>query len=333
MHREQDLFRCPDYYPLRIDFDKRNIHFLRMSRETYRDSVFLDTRVQHLGAAQTVRLDDAIFAASRLGIEPLPVTYILHPAFCCSTLLSRYFELLPSSLVLREPLLLTQVALVPEKNTPLWADLFDCSVRLLTRGYKETRRIVIKTHEPCNVLGRQFLQQNDRAFVVFLMTPLRFFVLSVLKANERRIWIRSRVSSVLASAEVGPAWQDVRPSALTDAQAAAFMWTINHNLRQELVHQPEGSRVLLLDSERLLEDPFASLSEIARFSQNALDDGKIAEMVGHPSMRRYSKNVSRFYDATSRRLEIAQLEESFGTEADAGVEWVTRRSAKTGATA
>jgi hypothetical protein len=319
----QNLFRSPEYYPLRVDFDNRSVTFVRMSRETYRDSVFLDMRTRHLGATYTLRLDDVILAASSGDRRPLRATYILHPAFCCSTLLARYFELLSSCLVLKEPLLLTQVALSSCEPTSRWTEAFDCSVKLLTRGYHETEWIIIKAHEPCNVLGRRLLQGDDRTTVIFLMTPQRHFMLSVLKSNERRTWVRSRACSVLAKGVADSGWDDAQPRTLTDAQAAAFMWTMNNGLRQQLSNEPERSRVFLLDSDQLVDYPEETLTAIASSFQHPLENKQIADMVGHSSMRKYSKDRSRYYDAATRRQEIAQLEERFGTEVDAGVEWAS----------
>jgi hypothetical protein len=325
MNCTQDLSRSPEYYPLRVDFHKRAVTFVRMSRETYRESVFLDARTRHLGAMHTLRLDDVLLSIDR-GRNPLPVTYILHPAFCCSTLLARYFELLASCLVLKEPLLLTQVALSSYQPSPQWLELFDCSVQLLSRGYCETERVIIKAHEPCNVLGRKLLQSNKQATVIFLMTPQRHFMLSVLKSSERRAWVRSRVSEVLANGAAASGWDDVRPSTLTDTQAAAFMWTINNSLRGQLAAAPERARVFLLDSDQLVDDPGETLGVIARSCQLSLDDKQIAWMVGHPSTGKYSKNVSRSYDAKTRRQEIAQLEEQFGADVDEGAEWAARHT-------
>jgi len=333
MKHPSELLRSPEYYPLRSDPASREVSFVRMSRETYRDSVFLDMRTRHLGSAYTLRLDDVILAASGINFKPLPVTYILHPAFCCSTLLSRYLELLDFCFVLREPLLLTQVALSSSDPTPQWEELFDCSIKLLTRGYEDARWIVIKAHEPCNVLGRKLLEHDERATVIFLTTPQRQFVLSVLKSSERRTWIRSRVCEVLAQGVAGVDWEAVRPSALTDAQAAACMWTVNDGLRRRLFAVEQRERVLFLDSNQLIDDPQQTLRRITRTCKQHLDDKEIAGMVEHPAMKKYSKDISRAYDANSRRSEIAQLEDRFGSEVDAGIEWAARHSSPAAAVA
>jgi len=38
------LFHSPEFYPQWIDFENSALHFVHMSRESYRNSVFLDVR-------------------------------------------------------------------------------------------------------------------------------------------------------------------------------------------------------------------------------------------------------------------------------------------------
>ena len=55
------LFHSPEFYPQWMDFEKNALHFVHMSRESYRNSVFLDVRTQHLGdPIQKVNLDDVL---------------------------------------------------------------------------------------------------------------------------------------------------------------------------------------------------------------------------------------------------------------------------------
>jgi hypothetical protein len=323
----QNLFKSPEYYPLRVDFQKQIMAFVRMSRDTYRDSVFLDSRTRYLrGRLRTLRLDDLLLAAASTESAARNVNYILHPAFCCSTLLARYFELLPFCLVLKEPLLLTQLAISSPEALPKWKETFELSIRLLTRTYDETQTVIIKVHEPCNSLGQRLLKADVKSTVTFLMTPLRHFILSVLKSEERRSWVRRRVCGEMASG--GKAWglEDVLPSDLSDAQAAACMWMRNNSLCEQLSASSERARVFLLESDQLIESAYETLRALVRFCRLPLDEIQIAWLVQHPSMRRYSKDVSLAYDANSRRREFAELERRFGHDADLGAEWATCHS-------
>src|SRR5439155_14737034 len=98
-----DVLTSPDFLPLRIDPNRRVMTFVRMSLDAYRDSVFLDGRTRRVTSdAYELRLDDLLFADANRSIDSATAHYVLHNTFFLSTLLARYFELLPSWFVLKE---------------------------------------------------------------------------------------------------------------------------------------------------------------------------------------------------------------------------------------
>ena len=113
-----DLLSSPELYPTSIDFDRRTVVCVRMTPDTYRDSVFLDNRTKYRGTEVRFRLDDVIFAARQ--VPPKRVHYILNTAYCCSTLLARCFELIPTCFVLKEPRALVQIANMMETGDVRW---------------------------------------------------------------------------------------------------------------------------------------------------------------------------------------------------------------------
>ena len=58
----------------------------------------------------------------------------------------------------------------------------------------------------------------------------------------------------------------------------------------------------------------------------ALNNEKLEGMLSHPSISKYSKDLSRPYDANSRTSEITELERCWSTEADIGMEWAARHA-------
>ncbi|HLJ91191.1 MAG TPA: hypothetical protein VKZ53_30610 [Candidatus Angelobacter sp.] len=317
-----DLFTSPELYPMRVDFRKHAMTFVRMSGETYRASVFLDGRTQHLGSdSYEIRMDDLLLAAGTTPEQPRSIHYILHPTFCCSTLLARYFELLPNCFVLKEPVLLTQLALT-RRSLLRWNDAFALCARLLARAYDPQQFVIIKPHEPCNVLGSLLLEHNDRATITFLTTPLRDFLLSILKAEDRRAWVQRRLVKARESALNVPSLANADISSLHDAEAAAYLWLVNRYLCQKLSSGPYRSRVLVLDGGRIADFPKDSLRAVASLAGLPLSEQQLQWMIDHPSMRKYSKDLSRPYDANSRHQELAELENSWRREADAGARFV-----------
>jgi hypothetical protein len=319
MNTMQELFASPDFFPMKIDVSRKIVSFVRMSRNTYRDSVFLDGRTKYLGAkSYEARLDDLLFMAASSPKPTARVHFILHTTFCCSTLLARYFELAPSCFVLKEPGLLTQLALLESVPRHEWNGLFDLCMRLLTRTYEADQLVVIKPHEPCNILGDQFLDHSRANTISFVMTALRQFVLAILKSDFRRKWVRTRIPFA-GNASGNPALMNIDPRSLTDSEAAAYLWLVNRYLCEKLVHS-QPARVLRIDGEYLAQSPepiLRSVFELCTLPEPALTESLSCDQ----PMSRYSKDVSRAYDGRSRQEEMTSLEARFGTEADAACKW------------
>ena len=320
------LFTSPEWYPCSMDLRRRVVNFVRMSPQTYRETVFLDTRTLHVGTeTYQFKLDDLLLTASNTPAVPKKVLYILHPTFCCSTLLARYFELLPDCFVLKEPMLLTQLAVASQRPTPDWNAAFDLAVRFLTRTYDPADFVVIKAHEPCNALGRRLLDHNELASVTFLATPLRHFLLAILKSDFRRKWVRTRIPAAARAARCRQL-ADIRPEDVNDAQAAAYLWLVNRFLYEQLVSGNTAPRVLALEGEMVAESPGLAIPAVMAKCGIHLQDEQLKFLIDHPDVRRYSKDLSKPYDAASRRQEIAELEKQWGNEADAAIDWASRYS-------
>lgn len=316
------LFRSPEFYPQWMDFENNVLHFVRMSRESYQSSVFLDMRTQHLGdPLQKLNLDDVLRASAGNGTRSPRVHYILNTAFCCSTLLARYFELFPDCFVLKEPSLLSQLALVEPESHSRWEDVFDVCLKLLSRTYLESERAVIKVHEACNVFGDRLLQ-NPEITITFLSTPVRRFVLSTLKVEDRREWVRRRVNEMTGRHEFAELFEGLDIAALNDAQAACCMWMANRLISQRL---SASDRVLVLNGDDVATHPLETLTQIAKAGGFAVSEQQLETIVRHPSFSRYSKNSSIAYDAASRKQEMEQLERQWGDEAEAGIQWMKAR--------
>lgn len=297
-----------------------------MSRESYRNSVFLDERTQHLGkASHRVNLDDVLLASASIGAKTGQVHYILNTAFCCSTLLARYFELFPDCFVLKEPRLLTQLALLAPETVSRWEEVFQVCLKLLARTYLDSERPVIKVAEPCNILGNRLLQDPEIT-ITFLSTPVRRFILSILKDKFRRGWVHKRVNEMSKRQEFAELFQDVDLARLTDAQAACCMWIANRSLAQRLVSSENCSRVLLLDGDEVADRPLEALSRITRAGGFGVSEQQLDAVLSHPLVTRYSKNWSIHYNAASRHEELKRLEQQWGKEAQTAINWMEART-------
>ena len=314
------ILSSPDFYPLSIDRKRQVMRFVRMSPETYRRSIFLDSRTQSCGPeTYEIRLDDLFLAQGSVKERHRHVHYILHTTFCCSTLLARYFEEVPSCLVLKEPLLLTQLALQREEHED-WEDLFHLSVRLLTRPYADGDLVVIKAHEPCNALGVRLLENDPNATISFLITPLRQFLLAVLKSPERRAWVRTRIPSAAIAARCN-VLADTDPDLLSDAEAAAHLWLVNRHLCEMLAIGQAATRVHVLDGDQLATSPRELVPRVAVACSMRANPAMVRALSEQPAYLTYSKDLNRSYDANARQSELQDLESQWGEEANEGIAW------------
>lgn len=321
-----ELLVSPELYPLKIDFAKRVVNFVRMSRSAYQSCTFASIRGARRFGGQScdIRLDDVLLAAASASAIRR-THYILHTAYCCSTLLSRYFDLTQCCFVVREPQLLAQVALAADVSPRRWFEAFDLSVKLLSRTFDPAQFAVIKTHVPCNVLARQLLEHNPQATITFLMTPLRNFVLAVLKSETRCQRVRFWNEGVKGVADRIPGLAELDPSGLTDAQAAAYWWAVTRFLCIELLAGTHRSRISVLNGDRLADDPQAALPSLLRSCAIPQSEDDLERLLAHPSVQLHSKNSSKRYDAASRQRDIASLEDRFGVEASKAVDWIASR--------
>jgi hypothetical protein len=318
------LFKSPEFYPVSMDFGNNALQFLQMSRDSYRNSVFLDVRTRHLGkSAHSVNLDDVLLASASIGAKTGGAHYILNTAFCCSTLLARYFELFPDCFVLKEPSLLTQLAITPE-SVPRWEEVFQVCVKLLARTYLDSERPVIKVQEACNILGNRLLQDTEIT-ITFLSTPVRRFVLSILKVEFRRQWVRRRVNQMSTRHELAELFQDVDVARLNDAQAACCMWMADRLLSQRLSSSDNCNRVLVVDGDEVADHPLEALSGIAKAGGFAVSEHQLEAVVSHPLFTRHSKDWSIPYNAASRQQELERLEQRWGKEAQMAINWMEAR--------
>ena len=113
------VIASPRFYPteLKIEEHPPTISLVEVTRDTYRRSSFLDHRMHREPKQKRMACGARELVDRYQGAPAGHVGFIFHVAFCCSTLLARYLELLPGTFVLKEPFIPTQLA---ELNRVPW---------------------------------------------------------------------------------------------------------------------------------------------------------------------------------------------------------------------
>ena len=114
------IVASPRFYPTELKLERQppTISSMEVGPDTYRRSSFLDHRINREPGQKTIVCDARQLLDRYEGVAESHVSFIFHVAFCCSTLLARYLELLPGAFVLKEPFIPTQLA---ELNRVEWA--------------------------------------------------------------------------------------------------------------------------------------------------------------------------------------------------------------------
>jgi hypothetical protein len=324
----------PDLYPLSLDMNKGLVHFVLMSRSAYKTAVFLDTSMQVTSDTYTVSLDELLMCAREIEAQASAANYICHFAFCCSTLLARYLEVVPNTFVLKEPLLLSQIsAALPGRSDALngeqlesqlahWHELLAAGLRLLTRTFIPGESVIIKSKLLCNLIADSLLA-DARSRMIVLRTGLRPFVLSVLKAKARRAWARMLLNEFRNHARAFMVFENVNIESLSDSETAAALWLVNDAICQRLTRTIGPARLLVFDGDQVADDPEGTLQRVTSFFGLALSDCK-EEVLQTLPVRGHSKSThpaARLYDSSWRREDLAKANLQFGPEADHAIAW------------
>jgi hypothetical protein len=297
--------------------------FVSMSRDTLIQSVALDGGWAVLTSDTTLKADIPKLLRRR---PQRTLQFILHSAFCGSTLLARYLEALPHCLVLKEPQVLSQLAKLKGRELATgqpdwWPDWFEVVLAMLARGYDSDSAVVVKASSTCNSLGNKLLDHDERTRIVFLYSCLKTFLLQVLKSEDRRRWLRKHMDDLARSMARVPFLAGIRAEDMTDAQRASAMWLVNSFHCQSLLRRPDSHRVLLLDGESLMSRPNETVLAAADFLGLVNDNASRAVLVDLPALSRHAKDSSLQYDAIARAAELAEARERCRGEVAAAIEW------------
>ncbi|WP_310476234.1 hypothetical protein [Sandarakinorhabdus sp.] len=297
----------PVWLPHRYDPEHDAIHFRRTPRSAHGQATFLTD--EYLGEAKPTIVKRA--AALAQAGPPAPLRFILHSAFCCSTLLARAFDAPGLAMGLKEPVILNDLIgwQLRGGDGRQIAAVLDGSLDLLARPFGPGETTVIKPSNVCNAMAPLMLQLRPQSRALLLHAPLPVFLGSVArKGMDGRIWVRELLVKQLKQGlhVFGFSGEDYLGQ--TDLQVAAMGWLAQQALFTRLTVQ-FGDRVRTLDSELLLAQPGPAVAALSQFFGVPLDTPAV---VSGPIFTRHSKFGQAFTTddrAAEREAEAAHADE------------------------
>lgn len=312
-----DLASQPEYFLNDVNLDAGDCGFLKLDKGAHRRSAFMDRRIQG-GSDNTVRaplaLMQEIVAEVTADTKPTRINYILHTAFCCSTLITRCLDIEGICCALREPAVLMQLANYKRGHGPIrshsaeWSRLLDTVLFLLAKSKVNAEQALIKPTNAANNLGEDLLRQPRTGGVLLLYSSLEQFLVSILKKGEAgRIFVRRLFNVIRGDSNRAGMLSNAAMMRLTDLQIAAFVWYLQIDMYLHLLEVFPQANIRTLDCETFLATPATTLAKLCGLFSLDVGIDSLQQIVLGPVFRKSAKDNTQDYDSALRQTEYAEI--------------------------
>ena len=309
----------PNWFPLRYDPARDEIHFARLPREAHRSISFLrDDKATQAPRATVAR------AAIRAHIQRgQPLHLILHSGLTGSTLLARALDREGMVMTWKEPPILTDIVrhrlMRPDPATA--RAVLDDIAGLLARPFEPGETVIAKVASVGNGLGAEIARRSPETRILCLHAPLDIFLAGMArKGLMGRLWGR-KLFIGLHNAGLGALGFDDRALfEQGDLQFAANAWLAMHRLFSAIAAEYGPERVRSFGSEQLFNDPQRAIAGIAAHFRSGID---AADLASEALMARHAK-TGESYDPERRRRELEQALTVHGEEITAIADWARK---------
>lgn len=301
----------------RYDPSADAFHLRHVSRPAHNAAAFLTD--EYLG----VELSPVVISrreAKVLTTEGASLHFILHSAFCASTMMANGFDLLSVSMGLKEPVLLNDIVGFRRRGGPPIdvAERLSDALDMLSRPFGDDSAVVVKPSNIFNALAPAALTMRPTSKAILLHAPLSVFLLSVArKGLWCRLWCRELLEGQIVDGIVDLGFEPRDFFRQTDLQVAAVGWLAQQKLFHDIGRKFGRDRIATLDSERLTSNPGKALE--AAVSHFGLGDHATANEA-HPAFATHSKFGGSFR-TEDRRAEYALAQTAHGDEIEKVLIW------------
>lgn len=302
------IMHSPEWLAHRYDEAQDAFQFRRVERTVHASVPFLSD--QHLGTADPLVIRRDEIAAALPDSPTAPIHFLLHSAYCASTMLVRLLDQPGRTMGLSEPQLLNDMTGWRRRGAsiPDHAAVMGTALSLLARPFPGEAATIVKPSNVFAALAPAALALRPQARAVLLYAPLKDFLLSVArKGLWCRLWCRELLEGYLQDRFVQLGFDPRDFFRQSDLQVAAVGWLAQQAAFARLAER-YGPRIATLDSVTLTRDPVAAAAAAARHYGIAG-----LAFAGHPALGRDSKSGATF--ATGQRdADLAAAEAAYGEE-------------------
>lgn len=300
--------RDPEWLPHYYDAEANALSFARLPREARQRLVFLDPRFVRGELSAMIAVSD--LAVSYLADAAQPLHFIFHVRFCCSTLLTRAFDLPGVAMGLKEPAILAFF----KPDTPLAS--LELALDLLSRPLAGERQIA-KPSNSCNDLLGPILDVRPSSRAVLLHADLPSFVRAIARRRgEGRKFAQVLAERFLpATALSAPLLPD------GDLRHAAVLWCAQMHLFRAALSRFGARRVRTLTTDALLAAPAEAIFNTAQFFEVDVSKAHAEAIAYGPVFRLHAKEYGVAFDAAAYHAQHAAAQKLHAAEIDAVLAW------------
>lgn len=320
----------PAWLPHRVLDEGRTLRLVHLPRDEQRALPFLDARFVPEEAPR-LELAVADLAAAERPARAAGCHFILHSAFCCSTLMARALDVEGAATALHEPQALVDLASMLAKSH--WADgqkqALGLVLDLLERPHRAGEKTVIKPSDFANPLIDPLLALRPESRILIMYAALPAFLLTIVRRGRA---YRSRARALATIYRRNPRFEAKRAEdllLLTDLEVAAFAW-LQHQSRFARLADELSGRVATLRVDRFLAEPARAVHSASAHFGLGLTGEQSAAIAAGPVFRRHSKWRDRGFDAAALKREEAVAGFAYGAEIAETVEWAEAMAAEAG---
>lgn len=301
----------------RYDAELDHYHMRRLDRAEHDAATFITD--DYLGVADNIETLDRTVAMATVKRDN-PLHFIIHSAFCASTMLAKGFNLPSISMGLKEPVLLNDIVGWRRRGAApaAVAERLDHGMHMLARPFGNDAAVVVKPSNVFNALAPLALTMRPQSKAVLLYAPLPVFLVSVArKGLWCRLWCRELLEGLITDGIVDLGFEPRDYFRQSDLQVAAVGWLAQHQLFHRMAAQFGAERIATLDSERLTADPKGMFLAAAKHFDLDVPDDRVAT---HPAFATHSKFGNAF-TTEDRAAEHKAAANAHGDEIEKVLIW------------
>ena len=260
-------------------------------------------------------------AAKLLGVQA-PLHFIIHSAFCASTMLVRALDRQGSAMGISEPVILNDMAGWRRRGADVRRHgmVMNDVLGQLSRAWGDGEAVVVKPSNVFNSLAMGALALRPQAKAVLLYAPIEEFLLSVArKGLWCRLWVRELLEGLLQEGMVDLGFEIKDYFRQSDLQVAGVGWLAQQMQFHRMAKHFGPDRIATLDSETLTREPVAAVARVA--AHFGLRDSNAADYANHPAILRNSKSGGEFRPG-ERQADQLRAREAYGDEIEKAAEWI-----------